>query len=94
MVPLPPYIACDPSCLTGIDGLGYCTNVLDVGCCNVYQANTCAVSCDMGFEADPQLFICGKYNSLLVCFLNKCRVSKVACVYVCVCVRTFCNAKY
>ena len=67
-----PSIACNSSCLTGDDGLGYCTSVVAAGCCNVYQANTCAVSCDTGFDAVSPLFLCGKYNSLLVCFLNKC----------------------
>ena len=62
-------VACDSSCLTGNDGLGYCTGVTAENCCNVYQPNAemgvniCAVSCDMGYEADPPDFICGELHS-------------------------------
>ena len=58
-------VACDSSCLTGNDGLGYCTGITAEACCNVYQPNAmgvsiCAVNCDMGYEADSPDFICGE----------------------------------
>ena len=78
-------VACDASCLTGSDGLGYCTGFTAWDCCNVYQPNAmsvniCAVSCDMGYEADSPDFICGELHCWTTVFL------KSVCVYVCACV--------
>ena len=64
-------IACDSSCLTGDEGLGYCTGAAAEACCNVYQpnemgVNICAVSCSDGYEADPPDFICGELHAIHV----------------------------
>ena len=43
-------IDCDDTCRDPPDGLGFCTGILAIGCCNFYQDNTCVVTCPDGYE--------------------------------------------